>query len=424
MIIMFNRAVLLSLCFGCFQLYTTMTFVPFDDDSHVSPLDHVGVGNRPTDRARTHQKAGAKLIFVNYTSSPWEQHWLDHVHTYEADETICEQLLGPQKSLMHDFMTYSCTTRIHGSDWCGIDDDVKPFYYNTANRDTFELRLPGPWLDHVEIALPTPVRPTSDMKHIYSYFTYRNEQTGELVEDYIEPLVSHLRHPLAGCVGEEHMSRFTLHSNIYRVLMLSRGYILPPQHVSPHKTTFKYYDAGASSWSQGKGGPSIQFFVTFFRRHNIWFDRIFAFEANVRASQFYKSVPDNWKKFVDYRQLYVSSSRAEDSSDSPFIPALIEQSAKPEDYILFKLDIDSPHVEAGSVDDILAHASTTPIDEFFWEHHVQGNYILARGYWKQDFLRQSKSSSSSSSYPHVTLRESYEYFWKLRQHGIRAHSWV
>lgn len=387
-----------------------MTFSPSE-----SPFSIEHEGGMTTDQARA-KKAGAKLTFVKYTSSPWEQQWLDNVHTYEVDETICEQLLGPQKSSLHDFMKYSCTTRIHGSDWCGIDDDVRPFYYNTANRDTFELRLHGPWLDNVEIALPTPVKPTSDMKHIYSYFTFRNEETGELVEDYIEPLVSHLRHPLAGCVGEEPTRLTTLRSNLYRVLMLSRGYILPPQHVSPHKTFFKYFDAGASSWDQGKGGPSIQFFVKFFRRHDIWFDKIFAFEANVRSSHFYKSVPDNWKKLVEYRQIYISSSKEEDSDDSPFLPSVIERSARPEDYIMFKLDIDSPRVEAGSVDYILANAATTPIDEFFWEHHVKGNYILARGYWKQDF-RRSKS-------PHVTLKESYEYFLKLRQLGIRAHSWV
>ena len=355
----------------------------------------------------------AKLRFVKYVSSPWEQQWIDNIHIYEKDETICEQLLGPDAAILHDFMKYSCTTTIHGSDWCGINDEVEPIYYNTARLDKFDIRLGGKWLDNLDMSNPTPVIPSKKMNNIYSYLLFRNDETGELVEDYIEPLVSHLRHPLAGCVGQK--PTISLWTNVYDVLMGQRGYILPTQHLSSHKTAYKYFDAGASSWDKGAGGPSIKFFVKFFQRYGIVFDKIFAFEGNVRPSVFYKSIPDNWKDRIEYQQIYVSSSKEEDSKESPFLPAVISRSTTTEDYVMFKLDIDSPRVEEGSIDFILANAKITHIDELFWEHHVKGNYILARSHWKKSLRSTTRD---------MTLQQSYDYFLKMRQLGIRAHSWV
>lgn len=392
----------------CVQLYTMTRFgqeTSLNVTHDVTSKTHASVRPKST--------STATLTFVKYVSSPWEQHWIDNIHKYEKDETICEQLLGPDAAILHDFMKYSCTTTIHGSDWCGIDDEVEPIYYNTARLDTFDIRIGGKWLNHLDLSDPKPVLPDKNMNNIYSYLLFRNDDTGELVEDYIEPLVSHLRHPLAGCVGEK--PTISLWTNVYDVLMGQRGYILPPQHLSSHKKSFKYFDAGASSWDKGAGGPSIKFFVKFFQRYGIVFDKIFAFEGNVNPSAFYKSIPNNWKDRIEYQQIYVSSSKEEDSEKSPFLPAVISRSTCTEDYVMFKLDIDSPRVEEGSIDYILENANTTPIDELFWEHHVKGNYILARSHWKRSLRSTTRD---------MTLKQSYDYFLKLRQLGIRAHSWV
>ena len=53
------------------------------------------------------------------------------------------------------------------------------------------------------------------------------------------------------------------------------------------------------------------------------------------------------------------------------------------------------------------------LDEFAWEHHVRGNYIMARRGWCPGACDRSKS-----------LKQSYEYFLAMRMKGIRAHSWV
>ena len=52
------------------------------------------------------------------------------------------------------------------------------------------------------------------------------------------------------------------------------------------------------------------------------------------------------------------------------------------------------------------------IDEFFWEHHIYGNYLM-RGIWGVKPGQDDRS-----------IRESAELFLQLRQRGVRSHSWV
>ena len=86
--------------------------------------------------------------------------------------------------------------------------------------------------------------------------------------------------------------------------------------------------------------------------------------------------------------------------------------AKTSDYVLFKLDIDSKEVEAAIVDYLLSDTNDDLdyIDEFLWEHHVD-NYLMSTS-WLQT-MDMSKS-----------IADSYEYFLRLRQRGVRAYSWV
>ena len=89
----------------------------------------------------------------------------------------------------------------------------------------------------------------------------------------------------------------------------------------------------------------------------------------------------------------------------------IQQHAQEHDYVLFKLDIDSPMVESGNIHYIL-NQSFSIIDELFWEHHIRYNDLM-RPEWGPPALL-----------PAITLRESYDLFLRLRQKGIRAHSWI
>ena len=109
-----------------------------------------------------------------------------------------------------------------------------------------------------------------------------------------------------------------------------------------------------------------------------------------------------------YHQQWISST----PSRTPFIPTIIRNTAKKSDYVLFKLDIDNGPIEKGTVDHLLSDDNDDLewIDEFLWEHHVD-NYIMGR-WW-------GKAVDKTMS-----IADSYAYFLKLRQKGVRAHSWV
>jgi len=347
--------------------------------------------------------------FLSYTSSTWEFQWLANVGKWEEEQSICEILhLDMQSDYIHDFLTLTCSARYKAphDNWCIIHDEFQPLWYNTANRDTFELRWTPPFPEEtMELqGQLLPVVPGPEHEHIVSKFVFLDETTGEVYVEYIEPLVSHLRFPLAGCLAPvpDHF-RYAFHDVTFR------GWIIPPPPTL-RKDRALYFDAGASDWASGRGGPSMQYFQRMWDRSNIQFDEMHAFEPFTNVDKFYETVPPAFQEKVHYQQCFVSSRPEDDSTDSPFIPNLVKTKSNPNDYVLFKLDIDSPIVENGNIEFILNDPDVR-IDEILWEHHIKGNYIML------------KTWGPGSQDP-LSLRDSYEYFLKMRLRGIRAHSWV
>jgi hypothetical protein len=353
---------------------------------------------------RQHTKSRRKL--VSYTPSAWEQMWLDSVDRWAVNHTICEHLMSPEQSrYLHDFLNLSCTTRYAASSeypgdlWCIIDDGLKPFWYDTADQEnvTMLFRKPMRLMDKDELPKTEPPR-MEDYGHVLSKFVFLDETTDDTYDEYIEPLVAALRHPLAHC------ARFKTR------MSLTRSYVIPPTATRAQKRY--YFDAGASSWGVGAGGPSLPFFWDTWAKQGIHFDQVHAFELTTPASEFYATVPKHLASHqrVNYQQCAVSSRPSLDTPNEPFLPKLIKRTVtNRDDYVLFKLDIDSPDIEAGNIDFILQDEDNY-IDEIAWEHHVDGNYLML-GQW-------------GNLTTHMSLYNSYQYFLKLRQKGIRAHSWV
>ena len=225
-----------------------------------------------------------------------------------------------------------------------------------------------------------------------------DEATGKKHVEYIEPLVSHLRWPLAGCID--------LNADHW----IFRGYVIPPPAAAAAGRKSYYFDAGASSWNAGGGGPSLSYFSHMWGRHGIHFDEIRAFEMTTPAKEFHDTVPAAMKKRTFYQQCAVSSTMQGHTQATPFIPKLIADMTEPDSYVLFKLDIDSPAVENSQIEYILANTKNT-VAELAYEHHVAGNYLMAPERWGPDC-------------PKLTLRQSYDVFLNMRKKGIRAHSWI
>eukprot|EP00543_Licmophora_paradoxa_P008490 CAMPEP_0202445220 /NCGR_PEP_ID=MMETSP1360-20130828/4082_1 /ASSEMBLY_ACC=CAM_ASM_000848 /TAXON_ID=515479 /ORGANISM="Licmophora paradoxa, Strain CCMP2313" /LENGTH=397 /DNA_ID=CAMNT_0049061405 /DNA_START=15 /DNA_END=1208 /DNA_ORIENTATION=+ len=349
--------------------------------------------------------------FLSYESSEWEKMWLENVDEWASNEAICDVLNSDsQKRYVHDFLNATCTNRFqppHES-WCVMDDEFpdRPLYYNTANRDTFEFSWVNPFPATALVNVnPEPFHPTSDLEHVFSKYTYLDETTGETYVEYIEPLVSHLRFPLCKCATFQPME---LEARYHWYQITFKGWVIPPPGVRNKRKFF--FDAGASDWNQGAGGPSLKYFFNMWKRHGIDIDQIYAYEMTTTVNDFYKTVPDQYKDFIHYQQCSVSSSPEEDSADHPFLPHMIKREARPEDYVLFKLDIDSPHIEDNTIDYIINDPDNF-IDEVAWEHHIGGNYLM-------------KEWGNLEQLAKFTLRQSYELFLKMRLKGIRAHSWI
>lgn len=243
---------------------------------------------------------------ITYHSSKWEQLWLDNIVEWQGKRTpsyrqmkhkgtICEQLKVQEEEYVWFFMNSTCTHRT-STPWCLIDDTMNKLWYHTeehtlkrhkstrletfyadkayqccggqaaydrvmavgvnkraaefdAVQDLFAAEGVGgfgPAVDDLDqldgkLFALQPVQREFDPK-IWSYFEWKDPLTGANVREFIEPLVSHLRHPLAKCNT----------ANLGDALRLDRSYILPPT-VSARGGEAFYFDAGSSAWKIGVG---------------------------------------------------------------------------------------------------------------------------------------------------------------------------
>ncbi|GMI27927.1 hypothetical protein TrCOL_g6626 [Triparma columacea] len=328
-----------------------------------------------------------------YHSSAWERLWIDNIKTWQNHQ-ICEAL-AQQQDQLKKFMSAMCSASTDTS-WCLVDDTQSRFWYNTQ---TGEMNLSRP-SSVTKVGPLGAVSPVMDPT-IFSRFEW-NDIDGTPRTEFIEPLVSHLRHPLAGC--SDALSKKSVD------LIINRSYIVPPPKVSKGRKF--YFDAGASSWGEGAGGPSLSYFTKVWERHGIEFNRIDGWEGSTSKELFYCTVPNKYLLRTYFNQQWIASSVESSGVSSPFVPTVIRETTSKDDYVLFKLDIDSPAVETGTVDYLLSpdNDDLEYIDEFIWEHHVD-NYIM------QPFWGKAMDKT-------MTIADSYEYFLRLRRQGVRAHSWV
>ena len=82
-----------------------------------------------------------------------------------------------------------------------------------------------------------------------------------------------------------------------------------------------------------------------------------------------------------------------------------------------KIDIDYPAIEQALIEQILHSPELcTRIDELYYEDHVLLHpYMHGEGPWRR---------FNNGPLPTRNLTQSYAQFVRLRELGIRAHSWV
>lgn len=337
-----------------------------------------------------------------YHSSKWEIWWLENIERLEKERSICSTIISQEST--RDFL-FGTAHKVFG-DWLFFDDHTHGGIWFNVKNGKFSGSTEGS--PDVETFCPegvpckslrsTPPITTRDFNpDIFSWFETKH-QNGEVVRDYIEPLVGHLRHPMACGPPDE------------KPWLVDRSYIVPPP-----ATLLKlgkkahYYDAGASIWCSGAGGGSLCFFTKLWSDNGITFDRIRAWDGGSSVELAENSYPAEWKSKIQFKSSWISTTPKEADS---FVPLLIMKEASKQDYVLFKLDIDHGDTENAIVDYMLDPKNDVLewIDEFVWEQHVN-NYVMAQNWGST--MDMSKN-----------IKDSYQYFLKLRNLGVRAHSYV
>jgi hypothetical protein len=168
-----------------------------------------------------------------------------------------------------------------------------------------------------------------------------------------------------------------------------------------------YFDLGASLYNSGSGGSSQDWFVETYEQRGIRWDGIFAWEvAQQDPATVWSRIPAHLKPIYHWYNIPTHPDPAHPDNALGYILRV----ARPEDFVVLKLDIDNTPVAEALMDQILASPELRGlIDELFFEHHV--NTPPMHRYW------------GTAASPRM-LTDTYRIFSTLRSDGVIAHSWV
>jgi len=215
----------------------------------------------------------------------------------------------------------------------------------------------------------------------------------------IEPLAGILRDPRFPCQG----IGYELEFSIDWLLMADESALSESQL---HGKKF-FFDAGGTHFSD-----ATKFFASYYEKRGILFDHIYVWEANKQKEEAYwkgveADVRAKWEPRVTfYNGVPVS---AEPGHEHNVVERIYKICGK-DNFCAFKLDIDTPSVELPLIQQLLAQPKQTSValDELFFEHHVHGTMQYYG--WKNKV--------------NGTFADSIDIFTKLRQMGVRSHSWI
>ena len=326
-------------------------------------------------------------ITSTYHASPWEKFWMQNIHAIQSDDFLwtrgCEEMLSQESRR-----------------------SVQTWLEYWKDRGNQEVASRVAWDENV-----------------FSFHEYIDTCTRKSIGKLpIEPLVGSLRHPLAVCDAKIQKDFFGFRRRV-SAAKVNKDYMLETRLAdfilkSPECTKAKkcrrfLFDLGASTYSDGKGGPSMSWFIETYKKAGFEFDRVLSWDARkFEPREVFKGMPFELLKSMSYFNLPVESEP--ESEYNPW--RYIRELTMPEDFVVVKLDIDAPATEAELVRQILFDDDqdgkvflSDLIDEFYFEHHVWGSGMSPD--WTIDRLDGD-------------IAGSYRLFSELRKRGIRAHSWV
>ncbi len=260
-------------------------------------------------------------------------------------------------------------------------------------------------------------------KMYYRYECLNSSESERIVvSQYIEPLIGMLRDPLTICTPPGIPP--TLVIDYDSAVQSKRFFLLGPSapyqnFEKPIKSMVPWlssqdsqtilFDLGSSYFygmsdasSASSTAIGTRWFYEYFRTKSLHLDRIIAFEATQYTPlSYWKQIPDD----IIGELTFINTGVENKGKFNPW--NILKSIAKVEDYVIIKLDIDTFALESELAYQVANDTSISSlIDEMFFEMHVTINEM--RGFWGA---------------PPGDLRESYVLFTKLRELGIRMHSW-
>jgi len=213
-----------------------------------------------------------------------------------------------------------------------------------------------------------------------------------------------------------------------------RALLEQQQPVQVHTGKNYFFDAGCSVYARptssrasksmmgaqdGKGklggsalGPSMPLFAKLYKERCIDFDGIWGWEARpFQAEKWWDKVPTEVRHKLHFYNVPISGA-----GGAADVLLTIGQVARPEDFVVLKLDIDTFEVERQVVEELRTNARGTNasllVDEFFFEYHfATPNEPTLHTYWP----KRTRGG---------TVDDALSLMHELRAKGIRAHFWI
>ena len=215
---------------------------------------------------------------------------------------------------------------------------------------------------------------------------------------YIEPLFPPMRHPMFCWRKFKRLLDLSYLVHDFGTMCRRR--------LHRHSRTV-LIDMGASLSFHGNNqmAPPI-YLINMYRKFGFPFDHIYAYEITpTEPAQVFEALPDELR--AAYHWINVGVDPTPGHKNNPL--TLLQQNFKEDDFVVVKLDIDTPEVELALVRQILDTPEIASlIDQFYFEHHVHMQEIA--------FAWGRQVSGS--------VNDTLVLFHRLRELGIAAHFWV
>ena len=328
-------------------------------------------------RAPVHRKRMKCSINKKYVSSPYEQRHLNFLRQLSSSR-------DPKQALI-DFITSKSE----------IND-----------ADIWLRRVEERMLRPDNITMPSSVDDAYLSK--FHITTTCGRKTHTRIE-YIEPLTVITRHPFAIHDCEVVRSAFassTMPAKYHSTSIQSIDHILLS---SPSSATRNILlDAGSSTVSS-----SLWYFLCGYHQRGRNIHQIYAWEKTLlEPTSYWEDVPQKYKPHWQFMNIPISA--IVDDIDNPL--SIVKRVASADDFVTFKLDIDTPSIEIPLALQLLADEAVTPlIDEFFFELHFRCEVLQACG-WGFNIPEERDGLV-------LDRLHAVQLFLDMRNAGIRAHFW-